>query len=135
VIVTAASLIAVLNVRPGILDNFYTYPVGWLIPLVVAAALAAITYFNAKGKDRETFLASSVYLASMLGGAVFGLYPNVLPAIYPANSLTIYNARAGSYGLSVGIIWWSIGIIIALGYFTFLFRTFRGKIPVGSDVH
>ena len=32
----------------------------------------------------------------------------------PANSLTIYNASAVSYGLSVGIIWWSVGIIIAL---------------------
>ena len=135
VIVTGASLVAVLNVRPGIVDNFYAYPVGWLIPFTVAAALAAIMYFNAKGQDRRTFIASSVYLASMLGGAVFGLYPNVLPAIDPANSLTIYNARAGSYGLGVGIIWWSIGIVIALGYFTFLFRTFKGKIAVTSDGH
>ena len=135
VIVTAASLIAVLNVRPSILDNFYSYPVGWLIPFTVAAALAAIKYFNAKGQDRPAFLASSVYLAGMLGGAVFGLYPNVLPAVDPANSLTIYNARAGSYGLSVGIVWWCVGIIIALCYFTFLFRTFRGKIAVESDLH
>ena len=71
----------------------------------------------------------------MLGGAVFGLYPNVLPALDPANSLTIDNARAGAYGLSVGIVWWSIGIAIALGYFTFLFRTFKGKVVVGQDSH
>ena len=135
VIVTAASLIAVLNVRPGIIDNFYIYPVGWVIPLSVGAALAAIKYFNAKGHDRETFLASSAYLASMLGGAVFGLYPNVLPALDPANSLTIHNAKAGAYGLGVGIIWWTIGIIIALCYFTFLFRTFKGKIAIGQDAH
>jgi len=135
VIVTAASLIAVLNVRPGIIDNFYIYPAGWVIPLSVGAALAAIKYFNAKGHDRGTFLASSAYLASMLGGAVFGLYPNVLPALDPANSLTIYNAKAGAYGLGVGIIWWTIGIIIALCYFTFLFRTFKGKIAIGQDAH
>jgi len=135
VIVTAASLIAVLNVRPGIIDNFYIYPVGWVIPLSVGAALAGIKYFNAKGHDRETFLASSAYLASMLGGAVFGLYPNVLPALDPANSLTIHNAKAGAYGLGVGIIWWTIGIIIALCYFTFLFRTFKGKIAIGQDAH
>jgi cytochrome d ubiquinol oxidase subunit II len=135
VILTIASLVAVLNVRPRILDNFSTYPVGWLIPLAVAAALGAIKYFNAKGKDRPAFLASSAYLGAMLGGAVFGIYPNVLPALEPENSLTIYNAKAGAYGLSVGLIWWSIGILIALGYFTFLFRTFKGKIAVGEGGH
>ena len=135
VVVTIASLIAVLNVRPGIIDNFYAYPAGWLIPLAVLSSLVAIKYFNAKGRERPTFISSSVYLAAMLGGAVFGLYPMVLPALDPANSLTIYNAKAGAYGLSVGIIWWSIGIIIALGYFTFLFRTFKGKIVVGQEEH
>jgi cytochrome d ubiquinol oxidase subunit II len=135
VVVTAASLIAVLNVRPAIIENFYAYPVGWLIPVGVAVALAAIIFFNSKGQDRNTFLASSVYLAAMLGGAVFGLYPNVLPALDPAYSLTIYNARAGAYGLSVGIIWWSIGIVIALGYFIFLFRTFKGKVAVSQGGH
>ncbi|MEQ1644321.1 MAG: cytochrome d ubiquinol oxidase subunit II [Pyrinomonadaceae bacterium] len=133
VIVTIASLAAVLNVRPTILDNYYFLPIGWLIPVGVIASLAAIKYFNTKGDDKKAFLASSVYLAMMLGGAVYGLYPNVLPALDPQYSLTVHNAKAGAYGLSVGVIWWSIGIVIAIGYFTFLFRTFKGKIVVGDD--
>jgi cytochrome bd ubiquinol oxidase subunit II len=63
---------------------------------------------------------------------VFGLYPNVLPALDPQYSLTVHNAKAGDYGLSVGLIWWSIGIVIALGYFTFLFRTFKGKVTAAE---
>ena len=128
VAVTALSLVAVLYVRPSILDNYYSYPIGWLIPIAVAGSLAAIKIFNARGKDLHAFLASSVYLAAMLGGAVFGLYPNVLPALDPQHSLTVHNAAAGSYGLTAGLIWWSIGIVIALGYFVFLFRTFKGKV-------
>jgi cytochrome d ubiquinol oxidase subunit II len=128
VLLTVASLGAVMAVRPQILDNYYALPIGWLIPAVVAASLGAIKYFNATGHDKFAFLSSSVYLAMMLGGAVYGLYPNVLPALDPAHSLTIENAKAGAYGLSVGLIWWPIGIIIALGYFTFLFRTFKGKV-------
>jgi cytochrome d ubiquinol oxidase subunit II len=130
VVVTIASLVAVMNVRPTILDNYYAMPVVWLIPVAVIASLCAIKYFNGKGQDKQAFLASSVYLAMMLGGAVFGLYPTVLPALDPQYSLTIHNAKAGDYGLSVGLIWWTIGIIIALGYFTFLFRTFKGKVSV-----
>ncbi len=130
VLVTILSLAAVLNVRPSILDNYYYLPVGWLIPAGVAASLAAIKFFNIKGNDKGAFLASSFYLALMLGGAVYGLYPNVLPALDPAFSLTVHNAKAGAYGLSVGLIWWPIGIIIALGYFIFLFRTFKGKVAI-----
>lgn len=130
VVVTMASLAAVMYVRPSILDNYYALPIGWLIPIAVIASLAAIKYFNTKGNDKAAFIGSSTYLAMMLGGAVFGLYPNVLPALDPANSLTVSNAKAGAYGLSVGLIWWSIGIVIAIGYFVFLFRTFKGKVAV-----
>lgn len=132
VAVTILSLIAVMYVRPDLLDNYYAFPIGWLIPAAVIASLAAVLYFNRKGNDKAAFISSSVYLAMMLGGAVYGLYPNVLPALDPANSLTIYNAKAGNYGLSVALLWWPIGIIIALGYYVFLFRTFKGKVTVGD---
>lgn len=130
VLLTILSLFAVMSVRPALIDNYYALPIGWLIPLAVVGSLGAIKYFNAKGMDKQAFIGSSVYLASMLGGAVFGLFPLVLPALDPANNLTVYNAKAGDYGLRVGLIWWSIAIVIALGYFTFLFRTFKGKVSV-----
>lgn len=133
VALTIASLIAVMNVRPTLLDNYYALPVGWLIPAGVLAALVAMKYFNGKGKDKQAFLCSSAYLALMLGGAVYGLFPIVLPALDPQHHLTVYNTRAGDYGLTVGLVWWTIGIIIAIGYFTFLFRTFKGKVVVGEE--
>jgi cytochrome d ubiquinol oxidase subunit II len=133
VLVTILSLLGVMNLRQGILDNYTRYPIGWAIPAVVVASLAAIKLFNSKGNDKGSFIASSVYLAMMLVGAVFALYPNVLPAMNPAYSLTIENASAGNYGLGVGLIWWSIGMAIALGYFVYLFRTFRGKVNLPAE--
>ncbi len=128
--VTILSLAAVMSVRPQLLENYYAMPIGWLIPAAVVGSLVAMKFFNAKGNDKAAFISSSVYLAMMLGGAVYGLYPNVLPALDPTHSLTVHNAKAGEYGLSVGIIWWVIGITIALGYFIFLFRTFKGKVSL-----
>lgn len=133
VLVTLASLVAVVYVRPSLLDNYFALPIGWLIPAAVIGSLAAIKYFNVRGADGNAFLASSVYLASMLGGAVYGLFPIVLPALDPAHNLTVHNTMAGSYGLSVALIWWPIGILIAIGYYVFLFRTFKGKIKLGEE--
>lgn len=135
VVMTLLSLIAVTGLRTGILDNYKNAPVTWLVPVAVAASLFAIKYFNARKNDKAAFIGSCTYLGSMLVGAVLALFPTVLPAIDPANSLTIYNASAGHYGLSTGLVWWSAGIIIAAGYFVFLFRTFRGKVKIEPDGH
>jgi cytochrome d ubiquinol oxidase subunit II len=53
----------------------------------------------------------------------------VLPASTdPAYSLTIYNTAAGHHGLTVGLTWWILGMVLALGYFVLLYRMFRGKV-------
>jgi cytochrome d ubiquinol oxidase subunit II len=72
----------------------------------------------------------------MLVGAAFALYPNVLPASTGSNfSLTIYNTAAGAHGMGVGFVWWTIAMILALGYFIFVYRMFRGKVKLdeGSE--
>jgi cytochrome d ubiquinol oxidase subunit II len=71
----------------------------------------------------------------MLGGAAVGAYPNVLPARNPIYSLTIYNTATGAHGMTVGLAWWSIGIVLAIGYFVFIYRMFRGKIAMEAGQH
>ena len=69
----------------------------------------------------------------MLTSAAFSLYPLVLPDVKGTNSLTIDNASASQYGLAVGLIWWSVGIILAAIYFIFTYRRFWGKITTTSS--
>jgi cytochrome d ubiquinol oxidase subunit II len=79
-------------------------------------------------------VASSVYIVVMLVGAAFALYPVVLPASTdPARNLTIYNTAAGQHGLAVGLMWWIPGAILALGYFFFVFRIFKGKVRLEGE--
>jgi cytochrome d ubiquinol oxidase subunit II len=63
------------------------------------------------------------------------VYPLVLPARNPVYSLTITTAKAGAYGLKVGLVWWVLGMILAAGYFTFVYRSFAGKVVVDKDLH
>ena len=129
VLLTIVSLLATYLIKPQIMRNYREHSIGLLIPLVVAASLAAMIWGIAGQKEKLAFLASSFYIAFMLVGAAFALYPVVLPASTdPGYSLTIYNSAAGQHGLTVGLVWWCIGIVLAVIYFVFIFRMFRGKV-------
>jgi cytochrome d ubiquinol oxidase subunit II len=131
VIITLVSLIATLWIRPVLLTNYNKWPIGYAIPILVFGSLVAMRYLHRAKNEKGAFLSSCFYLAGMLGGAAFAYYPNVLMASGdPANNLTIHNAATGSYGMQVGFVWWIIGIVIAIGYFVFLFRMFKGKVDL-----
>ena len=133
-LLTVAGLIATVAIRPGVLDNYKHHAVGFAIPVLVFGALAVMMHGMIKRADKMAFVASGVYIVGMLVGAAFGLYPVVLPASTdPALNLTIYNTAAGAHGLSVGLVWWSLGVVLALGYFFFLFRMFRGKVRLQGE--
>ena len=134
VVVTILSLVATLYVRPNVLDNFERYLWGWVIPIAVFVSLGAIFYFRNRGQDRAAFLSSSAYLVAMLGGAAFALYPMLLPASTdPALSLTIHNSKTGDYSMAVGLVWWILGMLMAIGYFVFLYRSFSGKVSLKGE--
>lgn len=129
VLLTIVSLIATYSIKPQVMDNYRAHPIGILIPSAVLASLSAMIWGTLKRKEKPAFVASSLYIASMLVGAAFALYPVVLPAsTNPSYSLTIHNSAAGHHGLVVGITWWGIGFVLALAYFVFVFRMFRGKV-------
>ena len=71
-------------------------------------------------------------IVGMLVGAAFALYPVVLPGRDPQYSLTIENTAAGAHGLSVGLVWWTFGAVLAVAYFVFIYRMFRGKVVLGE---
>jgi cytochrome bd ubiquinol oxidase subunit II len=131
---TVIGLIASVLIRPAVLDNYKHHAIGFLIPVIVFGSLARLMHAMTKHADKIAFLASSAYIVGMLVGAAFALYPVVLPASTdPALSLTIYNASAGHHGLAVGLMWWILGMILALGYFFFVYRMFRGKVRLEGE--
>jgi cytochrome d ubiquinol oxidase subunit II len=130
---TCTGLVATYFVRPEVMSNYEAYPVGLLVPIVVFASLATIIWAIPKGKDSLAFIASSLYITAMLVGAAFALYPVVLPARKREFSLTIENTAAGAHGLSVGLYWWTFGMILSVGYFVFIYRMFRGKVRLDGE--
>jgi cytochrome bd ubiquinol oxidase subunit II len=120
-------------VSPWMLGSFNERPYGYVLPLVAIAGLVGMVLFNLRNDDRAAFLSSGAYIIGMLTSTVFGVYPKVLPAVDPANSLTIYNASASQYGMAVGLVWWSIGMVLAVVYFVVIYRLFRGKVSLEDE--
>jgi cytochrome d ubiquinol oxidase subunit II len=138
VLLTVVGLVATVYIRPTVLDNYRQHVIGFLIPGVVYGSLGVMIYAIRKGQnvaaEKLAFVGSALYIVGMLVGAAFALYPNVLPSSTdPALNLTIYNTAAGHHGLVVGVTWWILGMILALGYFTLLFRMFKGKVGMEGE--
>jgi cytochrome d ubiquinol oxidase subunit II len=125
---SCSALVATYFIRPEIMDNYAKYKVALLVPAVVFICLGIMLWANPQGKERLAFAASSLFIVAMLVGAAVGLYPIVLPARDRHHDLTIANTAAGSHGLSVGLVWWTLGVVLAIAYFAFVYRKFSGKV-------
>jgi cytochrome d ubiquinol oxidase subunit II len=122
------------KVQPEVPANLTTRPWGYVFPALALSGLAGMAWFMRKHDDLKSFLASCTYIVGMLTSVVFGLYPLVLPASTdPAYSLTVDNAKAGDYGLRIGLVWWIIGMILVAGYTTLVYRSFAGKVRIGES--
>jgi cytochrome d ubiquinol oxidase subunit II len=127
-------LIATFFIRPETSRNYSEHPWGYVFPLCGFLSLGAIYFYRQQKKDIGAFLSSGAFIGSMLASTAFGLFPNLLPSsIDPNQALTIHNSAASEYGLRVGIVWWVIGIVLAMGYFVYLYRSFRGRVKLHPE--
>jgi len=130
IVLTILGTLATFSVQPAIIASFGSRPWEIIFPLIALAGLAGMGYFNIRQRELAAFFSSCAFIGGMLASAAISLYPMVLPAVNRANSLTIYNASGSQYGLTVGLVWWSIGMVLAIVYFTLTYRLFWGKVSL-----
>ena len=135
-LLTIISLFATISVRYEALYNYFNYPFTFVIPVGVLASLAGILFFNLGQKPLRAFLSSCFYLFFMLAGACWALYPTLLPATTGAQrNITLSTALTGTHALQVGFVWFGLGMTLAIGYISFVYYRFRGKVDVGQTSH
>ena len=83
------------------------------------------------------FLFSSLFLLGGLASTVASIFPKLLPSTNTVNpSLTLYNVAAHEYGLSVGMNWFFIALVLVIVYLVVQYRVFKGKMDdVGYGEH
>ncbi len=108
------------------------------LPLVVpgvCAALVVIAFlaemaFGRKGEagDLPNFLAAAVICLGLVALTATSLFPNIVPAVDPAHSVTIASAAGSDVGLGAMTVILCIGLPLVLFYHFLVYRTFAGKV-------
>ncbi|TME08634.1 MAG: cytochrome d ubiquinol oxidase subunit II [Chloroflexi bacterium] len=134
IVLTVLATLLTFAVQPAIGASFSLRPWEVIFPLIALVGLIGMGYFPLRQRDLAAFVASCAYLVGLLASTAVTLYPLVLPAVNPANSLTIYNASASPYAQAVGLVWWSIGMVLAILYLILTYRLFWGKVRLTETI-
>ncbi len=133
VVLYVAATCASLIVSPSLFQGTLKNPVFWVLFPLMMAAIVLIPVFLKSGRHVHGFVASSTAIATQIGLAAIGLFPNLVPARNnPDFSLTIYNASSSAKTLTTMLVIAGIGVPIVLAYTVFIYRVFKGKVRHGE---
>jgi cytochrome d ubiquinol oxidase subunit II len=106
-------------------------PLAWIFTAIVICSLIVLHISLKKTNDTQAFWMSSLAFLGLWGivGAIH--FPNLVKASNdPTLSLTITKASSSELTLKVMLIIALIGMPIVIGYTIYLYKIFKGKIPL-----
>jgi cytochrome d ubiquinol oxidase subunit II len=112
---------------PRVFDNFAD-PLAWVGPFLTANVLFYMLLAIRFKQDGRAFLFSSLTVVGLAATAGTALYPNLVPAVNVARSLTVDNAHSSDTALTVMLVLALIGMPIVLAYTSFIYWKFKGKV-------
>lgn len=127
------------HLRPDMLQALLQRPLGWLALLLLLGSLAGVlaslrsaSSASHAPHDRRGFLASCALLVSVFAATAVGTFPTVLHGTLAERmSMSAYDAASPRASLVAGLWWWPVAALLAVGYFSLLFRLHRGRL--GDD--
>lgn len=124
---------ATATVQPIIYYRLAQRPWAWPLPVATAFGLLFAFWQLRQRRERAAFLGWAIFVAGLLISTAAGLYPDILRStLSPSWNLTVANAATGRTGLTLGLWWWIPAIVLASGYFWYLYRSLRGR-PIGDQ--
>jgi cytochrome d ubiquinol oxidase subunit II len=111
-------------------------PWSLLLVVLMLIGIRGIFKFRRDGRDLAAFLSSAAFILGLMAATMAGNYPFWLRStVAPDHGLTAANTAAASYGLSVALLWFAVGIALAAGYFVNLYRSILGKVGEDANGH
>lgn len=125
-------VVAVMALRgvPHLLVNFERWPLVWVMPVLLALALANIPRGLWRGKPGQAFASSCASIAGLTFLAAAALYPNVVVSTSGTPSLDVWRAAASESTLRLMAIIAAIGMPLVATYTATVYWVFRGKVKL-----
>lgn len=119
----------VMNANPGWLNNYSTYPVTKLAPVVAIVGGILLLVATSANKAALSFLGSSLAIVGTILTAGFALFPFLLPSsLNPVASLTMWDAVSSHKTLGVMFVAACIFVPLILLYTSWGYYKMWGKI-------
>jgi len=132
----AVVTLATLWIQREIFANLVARPWSIVIVFLMLAGIWGVFRCLKDGRELAAFLSSTAFLVGLMAATMVGNYPFWLRStVDPSYGLTAGNTAAGSFGLQVALVWFTVGIALAAGYFVNLFRLIRGKVGEETSGH
>ena len=121
-------------VRPQLLSGMAVRPLAWAGLGVVSGGLISIFTGLRSGAERPTFLGGCALIAGLLGAAAASLFPVMLySTVAPEYSMTALNGSSDASSLRAAAYWWPVAFGLALAYFSFIGKHYRGRVQLSKD--
>jgi len=134
VAVWLAATAATWSLAPEVFRGVVAKPLALVSTLVLLAGLVTSYLARRRGAELAAFMGSSAFILGTLAATAAAVYPTWLKSsLDPVNTLTAANSAASPHALAVGLLWWPAGFVLALVYFTLLFRLHRGKAQAAAE--
>ena len=111
-----------------VFDNFTRTPIAWVGPIIVVQSFLFMIQGIYKRRDGRAFAFSCLAILGLAITAGTALYPNLVPAFDTARSLTVDNAHSSDLALTVMLAVALLGMPIVLGYTSYIYWKFKGKV-------
>lgn len=124
---------ATLIYMPHMVDRIREFPWLFLIGIAAFLALANVPRELNRKRDGMAFVSSCAGIALLVLLYGIGTFPVfVRSTIDPENySLTVFNSSSSLLTMKVLMIIVIVGVPLILGYGTYIYRVFRGKVKIG----
>jgi cytochrome d ubiquinol oxidase subunit II len=132
VIAYATTTMVTLVYLPHMTSLFRAQPLLFVVPLLTMLAVANIPREIHHGNDGRAFLSSAATILGLMALVGLGLYPNLVVASDPAQSLSLYGAASSTGTLRTMLVIAAIGFPLVLAYTVGIYWVFRGKVRLDS---
>jgi cytochrome d ubiquinol oxidase subunit II len=99
----------------------------WVFTVLFAASLSGVKIFLGRGRQGLAFAASSTAFASLWGITGSSMFPNMVKALDPGLSLTIFNSSSTAKTLGLVLVIALIGMPVVIGYTAYIYKIFKGR--------